>query len=55
MVKTVSTSNQGLKELIETCISVAGKKQKAVYLQGDIDLYNKESVEAADRKRFDFV
>ena len=55
VVKTVSTSNQGLKELIETCISVAGKKQKAVYLQGDIDLYNKESVEAADRKRFDFV
>ena len=55
VVKAVSTSNQGLKELIETCISVAGKKQKAVYLQGDIDLYNKESVEAADRKRFDFV
>ena len=32
-----------------------GQGQKAPYVQGDIDLTDKEEVEAADRKRFDFV
>lgn len=55
VVKTVSISNQGLKEVIEMCISVAGKKQKAAYIQGKINLCDRESVEEADRKRFEFV
>ncbi len=55
VVETVSTSADGLKEVVEKAVSVAGTVQKAPYLQGDIDLTDKAAVEAADRKRFDFV
>ncbi len=55
VVRTVSTSSDGLKVLVETAIAQAGKKQDAPYRQGDIDLTNKALVEAEDRKRFAFV
>ena len=55
VVKTVSTSAEGLKELISAAVAQVGKAQTAPYTQGDIDLTNKEAVEAADRKRFTFV
>ena len=55
VVKTVSTSAEGLKALIETAVAQAGKEQGAPYIQGDIDLTDKSVVEAADRKRFAFV
>ena len=55
VVETISTSADGLKAVIETAVSVKGKEQKAPYLQGDIDLTDKKVVEAADRKRFEFV
>ncbi|MBO5299435.1 MAG: ferrous iron transport protein B [Clostridia bacterium] len=55
VITTVSTSAKGLKTLVETASSLAGKTQKAPYTQGDIDLTDKSVVEAADRKRFDFV
>ena len=55
VVKTVSTSAEGLKTLIETAVAQAGKEQGAPYIQGDIDLTDKSVVEAADRKRFEFV
>ncbi len=55
VVKTVSTSSDGLKELLETAVSQVGKKQIAPYVQEDIDLTNRAEVEAADRKRFEFV
>ncbi len=35
--------------------SLKGKGQKAPYVQADIDLHDKNAVEAADRKRFEFV
>ena len=54
-VNTCSTNGEGLKELVETAISVAGSKQEMPYVQGDIDLSNREAVSAADRKRFDYV
>ena len=54
-VNTCSTNGEGLKELIETAISVAGSKQEMPYVQGDIDLSNREAVSVADRKRFDYV
>lgn len=54
-VNTCSTNGEGLKELVETAISVAGSKQEMSYVQGDIDLSNREAVSAADRKRFDYV
>lgn len=55
VVKTVSTAAGGLKEAVETAASLKGKGQKAPYVQGNVDLHNKEAVEDADRKRFDFV
>lgn len=55
VVKTVSKSGEGLKEVVETAISLAGKNQIAPYSQGDIDLTDKAVVDAADRKRFEFV
>ena len=55
VITTISTSSKGLKALIEAVIARVGAKQEAPYVQDDIDLTNKETVEAADRKRFDFV
>ncbi len=55
VIETVSTSADGVSEVISAALQVAGKKQTAPYLQGDIDLTNKKTVEAADRKRFKFV
>ncbi|MBO5415991.1 MAG: ferrous iron transporter B [Clostridia bacterium] len=55
VIVTVSTSAKGLKALVETAASLAGKAQKAPYHQGEIDLSDKAVVEAADRKRFEFV
>ena len=57
VIKTVSTSagHTGLKEIVSAAVSVKGKEQKAPYMQADIDLHDKNEVEAADRKRFEFV
>ncbi len=55
VVKTISTSSSGMKEVVEAAIASAGKSQKAPYVQADIDLTDKAAVEAADRKRFAFV
>lgn len=55
VVKTVSTSAEGLKELVSAAILQVNKTQKAPYLQGEIDLSDKKVVEEADRKRFAFV
>ena len=55
VVETVSTSSEGLKEVVQKAISIIGTKQSAPYVQGDIDLTDKKVVEEADRKRFEFV
>ena len=55
VVETISTTKEGLKEVVSTAVSLAGKSQKAPYVQGDIDLTDKKAVEEADRKRFTFV
>ena len=55
VVKTVSTSADGLKALIEAAVMQVGKEQSAPYIQDDIDLTDKVQVETADRKRFEFV
>ena len=55
VINTVSTSAKGLKALATAAASLAGKSQKSPYHQGDIDLSDKAVVEAADRKRFEFV
>ena len=57
VIKTVSTSSghEGLKEVVAAAASLKGKGQKAPYVQADIDLHDKNAVEAADRWRFVFV
>ena len=55
VVKTVSTSADRLKVLVQKAIEQVGKEQNAPYIQGDIDLSDKSVVEEADRKRFQFV
>ena len=55
VVTTISTSSDGLKNLIETSVSVAGRKQKAPYNSDSAKLTDKKSAELADRKRFSFV
>jgi ferrous iron transport protein B len=55
VVKTVSVSESGLKEAVKAAADLEGNGQKPPYVQGDIDLKDKAAVEAADRKRFEFV
>lgn len=55
VIKTVSTSASGLSEVVKAAAELKGKSQKAPYVQGNIDLTSKSEVEAADRKRFEFV
>ena len=55
VIETVSTSSEGLNEVIKTAVNLAGKNQKAPYVQGNIDITDKDVVQAADRKRFEFV
>ena len=57
VIKTVSTSagHIGLREVVTKAASLKGCMQEAPYVQGEIDLHNKSEVEAADRKRFNFV
>ncbi len=55
VIETVSTASDGLKEVVNRAVGIAGGEQKAPYSQGDINLHDKVEVEKADRKRFDFV
>ena len=57
VVETVSTSSghEGLAEVVKAAAGQIGKGQKAPYDQGDVDLTNKSSAEAADRKRYAYV
>lgn len=57
VIKTISTSSghEGLKEIVSAAAALRGKAQKAPYVQADIDFKDKTAVEAADRKRFEFV
>ena len=57
VVLTVSTvgGDNGLSEVVKAAISLKGKEQKAPFLQTDVDLTDKKSVEAGDRRRFAYV
>ncbi len=55
VVDTTSTTGEGLHTLVAAAVALQGKEQVAPYNQGIIDLTNKKEVEAADRKRFEFV
>ena len=55
VVETVSTSSEGLKDVVNAAVALLGKGQIAPYQQGDIDLTSKKVVVEADKKRFAFV
>ena len=55
VVETVSTNGEGLAAVVRAAVDAQGKGQKAPYTQGAVDLSHKESVIAADKKRFEFV
>ena len=57
VINTISTlhKDKGLKEVIKMAVSLKGKGQKAPYVQGEVDLQNKEAVKEADRARYEFV
>lgn len=55
VISTVSTTGEGLKNVIDAALAHANDTQRANYVQGDIDLTDKKVVETADRKRFEFV
>ena len=55
VVDTTSTTRDGLAAVVQAAVALRGQGQKAPYHQGDVDLTSKKEVEAADRKRFEFV
>ncbi len=57
VIETVSiaSNENGLKNVINTAVSLKGTEQKAPYSQGDVDVSDKAAVIKADKKRFDFV
>ncbi len=55
VIETVSTSAEGLGEVISAAVAVIGTRQSPVFSQPNLDLTDKKAVRAADRKRFAFV
>lgn len=57
VVETVSTSasNNGLEKLISTVVEVKGKKQNAPFNSKGVKMTDRNSVEASDKKRYEFV
>ena len=55
VVNTVSTSADGLSELMKTAVSIAGKSQKAPFRNKNTDIKDKAAAEAADCERYEFV
>lgn len=54
-VSTIGGEHSGLKEVIEASVSQIGKSAVAPYISDEVDLTDKEAVEAEDRKRYAFV
>ncbi len=55
VLETVSTAAEGMEAVVHVAIERVGHGQQAPFAQGDVDLTDKKSVRAADRRRFDFV
>ena len=57
VVETISTDRDDadLIQVVTKAMALAGKGQKAPYIQEGVDLTDKKAVEEADRRRFDFV
>ena len=55
VVETVSTTSEGLSEVVRVAVERVGEKQTAPYSDTEVDLTDKISVEASDRRRYSFV
>ncbi len=57
VVKTVSVQycDNGLHKMVQYAIDLEGTQQKPPYVQGNIDLRDREQVENEDRQRYEFV
>ena len=55
VIETVSTSADGMKDVVSTAIEITDRIQKAPYIQSPIDMTDKKSVSQADKQRFEFV
>ena len=55
VVETVSTGKRGLAELIRAAVSVVGTEQKAPFSERSVQISDRESSLAQDRRRFEFV
>ena len=55
VIETTSTTGEGLQALVKAAAALGGQVQIAPYVQENIDLTDKKTVETADRKRFAFV
>jgi len=55
VIATTATSANGLKAVVEAAAARVGTAQTAPYMQGGVDLTSRQAVEAADRKRFEYV
>ena len=55
VIETVSTSSEGLAEVVRAAIDQIGKGQIAPYAQGNVDMSSKKAVVAADKERYVFV
>ena len=55
VIMTVSTTGEGLAEVVKAAVELIGRGQKAPYIDGGVNLSDKASVKAADRRRFEFV
>ncbi len=55
VVDTVSTSSEGLAEVVKAAAARVGETQKAPFSQRGVDMTSREAVQKADRERFAFV
>ena len=57
VIETVSThsGDDGLKEMVQTALSLRGLSQKAHFVQGSLEGLDRDAVAEADKKRFEFV
>ena len=55
VIETVSISSEGLSQVVKAAVELLGKDQIPPFRQENIDMTDKKAVEAADRKRFQFV
>ncbi|MBE6749270.1 MAG: ferrous iron transporter B [Ruminococcaceae bacterium] len=55
VIETISTSSEGVENVVKIAVEQAGKGQFAPFNQGNVDLTNKAQVKEADKRRFEFV